>query len=361
MISPKISIYSILHFAVDFCCAFFMFRLSFYVKDFYSCFLFYNFCAFALQMPIGLLADKWNRNSIVAVCGCMLTGIVAFLELFFISRYGINSSYITAVILVGIGNGLFHVGGGIEALNEGKVRLSPLGVFVSPGAVGIYLGTILGKSNELWYGIPFLILILGGGFMLWWSERSYGGFCSENVPLTVKWRYNKTVMLTALLCFFVVVVLRSHLGMIFTFPWKKMQAGAVLGLFAVVLGKTAGGILADKIGLKKAIIVSMLLATGCFCFAGNIFFGVAGLFFFNMSMPMTLYLAAEILNRCRGFAFGLLTFAIFIGFLPAYFGYRQCTEALLVIYSLLSFCLLFGGWWLMDKRKQTKERRKDEK
>ena len=44
------------------------------------------------------------------------------------------------------------------------------------------------------------------------------------------------------------------------------------------------------------------------------------MFLFNMTMPVTLWAAAKLLPGGRGFAFGMLTFALFLGFLPAYLG-----------------------------------------
>ena len=349
MTGQKIGIYSVLHFTIDFGCALFMFRLATVTEYFYIHFLIYNFCAFALQMPVGLLADKWNYNSIVAGAGCVLTGGTAFVSMMLINGSIGAWIYPIAVVLVGTGNCLFHVGGGIEVLNEGGSKLSPLGIFVSPGAVGIYLGTILGKGDAFRSEIVFWVLILGGVLLLCWYQVKEKGFRSENVLLNGEWKYSGKVMVVTLLCFFIVVVLRSHLGMIFTFPWKGRLAGAVWALAAVVTGKAAGGFLADKIGVGKAILFSMPMAMICFVFAENMLFGVLGLFFFNMSMPMTLYLAAAVLNRCKGFAFGLLTFAIFIGFLPAYFGYRQCTEAVVVTMGAVSLLFLATGWWLVKR------------
>ncbi len=350
MINQKIIMYAILHFIVDFCCAFLMFRLSFQVKDFYIYFFIYNFCAFALQMPVGLVADKWNHGNLAAAAGCCITGIAFFLSVVLVPT-DITIVSNMAVVLAGIGNCLFHVGGGIEVQDESKDRLTPLGIFVSPGAIGIYLGTILGKDTAIRDGIPLLLLLLGTVCLFWHIYRHRKETDVEKGFVQKRGQYQKSVMAGALLCLLGVVVLRSHLGMIFTFPWKITQAGAVFGLLAVVFGKMAGGFLADKIGLGKACVFSVLPAICCFGFAQFPFFGVLGLFFFNMSMPMTLSMAAEILKPCRGFAFGILTFAIFIGFLPAYLGYRYCAKGVLVIYSLISGILLIIGWWLIHKNK----------
>ena len=48
--------------------------------------------------------------------------------------------------------------------------------------------------------------------------------------------------------------------------------------------------------------------------------GTAAVLLFNMTMPLTLWAAARLLPQARGFAFGLLTFGLFLGFLPVAFG-----------------------------------------
>ena len=126
-----VSAYAVAHFLVDFSCAFLMFRHVAGTPDGYFCVLLYNFCAFAVQMPLGLLADKWNRNILFALAGCLLVGLA----------YGLVQIPVAAVIVVGLGNALFHVGGGLDVLNVSEKKLGALGVFVSPGALGIYYGT----------------------------------------------------------------------------------------------------------------------------------------------------------------------------------------------------------------------------
>ena len=69
-------IYGTLHFFVDFCCAFFLLGMLLESENLYYYFLIYNFCAFALQMPFGLLADRWKRNNLVAAAGCLMTATI---------------------------------------------------------------------------------------------------------------------------------------------------------------------------------------------------------------------------------------------------------------------------------------------
>src|SRR5699024_9872855 len=97
------------------------------------CLLLYNFCAFALQMPLGIWADGLNRNGLLAAVGCSLTAAAFLVPL-----------ALPAAVVAGVGNALFHLGGGIDVLNAGERKAAALGVFVSPGAVGLYVGTLWG-------------------------------------------------------------------------------------------------------------------------------------------------------------------------------------------------------------------------
>ena len=96
------ALYSALHFLVDMVCAWAMFGKFIPGNDGYLSILMYNFCAFALQMPIGALLDLYISRSpklphFFAASGVALTIIGVFTH---------------PVILV-LGNALFHVGGGV--------------------------------------------------------------------------------------------------------------------------------------------------------------------------------------------------------------------------------------------------------
>lgn len=52
---------------------------------------------------------------------------------FAISRFGI-----TSCLIAGIGNAMFHIGGGIDVLNISDKKATLSGIFVSTGALGIF-------------------------------------------------------------------------------------------------------------------------------------------------------------------------------------------------------------------------------
>ena len=100
------------------------------------------------------------------------------------------------------------------------------------------------------------------------------------------------------------VILRSYLGMSVTFPWKTGQAAGLFCVLALVSGKMAGGLLAAHYGAQKTAILSLAAAALCYLFSTSMPSGLAALFLFNMTMPITLYWMVCLLPKMPGFAFG---------------------------------------------------------
>ncbi|MGM9593957.1 MAG: hypothetical protein ACI3U8_06350 [Candidatus Onthomonas sp.] len=314
--------YSAAHFAVDFGCAFAV--CSACAED-PLCFLLYNFCAFALQMPLGLLADHRGRGLGYACLGGLLVAGMCCLPAFGWA----------GCLVLGLGNGLFHIGGGLDVLRLSGRRAAPLGVFVSPGAAGLYLGTLLGKSG-------FPALAAAGLVLLGTLIPAF--VCSPNpFPRPRSVQLPPVSVLPRALLLFLVVVLRSYGGMLAGFSWKE-GIFILLSVAAVVLGKTAGGFACDRIGAKATAVLSLLTAGALFAFgSASPAAGLLGLFLFNMTMPVTLWALAQIMPGCRAFSFGLLTFGLFLGFLPLYLGWESLSGPALGIVALLSCLLLLPG------------------
>lgn len=302
MKAARLWAYSAGHFWVDFSCALLMFSQVSGTGEWALCALLYNFCAFALQMPIGLLADRLGRQGRLAALGCALVT----------AGWGLAPLPVAAAVTAGLGNACFHVGGGVAILRDGGDRAAPLGIFVSPGAFGIYLGTLLGRRDGLpgWAAAAGLVLF---ALVLLLMEHRRG----ETVAPTEAPAPDRNAV-AVLVCCFLVVVLRSYLGMVLSFPWKT--GGWALALTcALVLGKAAGGFLGDRLGMVRAAVFSLGLAAVLFCLSGSPLAGTAAVFLFNMTMPITLWAAARLLPP--GLAFGTLTFALFLGFLPPWLGW----------------------------------------
>ena len=317
-----LALYAAAHFWVDFSCALLIFGSLAGDPAFPLCALLYNFCAFALQMPFGLLADRLDRNGLLAASGCVLAAAAYLLP---------RPEALAAA--AGVGNALFHLGGGVDVLNGGGRRAAALGVFVAPGAAGLFLGALLGKraSPPLWLGPAGLLALAAAiGVLL---RRPSG-----NASPSLSGGHGVLVPL------FLVVALRSYMGMNQSFPWKDALWAPVLTL-ALVLGKAAGGFAMDRLGPRRAALWSLGAAALLYLGAALPLPGTAAVFFFNMTMPVTLWAAARALPGAKGFAFGLLTFGLFLGFLPSYLGWPNplaqpwsCAAA-----SLASLALLRAG------------------
>ena len=341
--------YSFLHFLVDSICAAAMFSRFLNGTDRSWWILVYNFCAFVLQMPFGVLLDSWNegagssasrQNSFTfALAGSILTIVGAF----------------TSPVILGIGNALFHVGGGVGTILEDRACGSAgrrLGVFVAPGAMGLFLGTLAARSSfgestlstgTLWLigsaAITFALLAALWRFLLRMkrSEDLYvtaarvavsstsqsGVRCISRVDssdsayaVPIRSRFYEMLIISC--CFFVVMI-RSYVGMAVTMPWKTTAAAGLTATGAIVFGKMAGGFSAAAFGRKRIVLWTLLIAAICYVFCGHMAVGLLALFLFNMTMPITLQILVEQYKSLPGTMFGLLTVGLFLGFLPVYY------------------------------------------
>jgi len=292
------------HFAVDFCCAFYVLSNLNDRVDKVVCLLVYNFCAFALQMPAGAVLDRLGGNRMAALSGTALVGIGAFL----------GKLPLVLCIVAGIGNALFHVGGGREVLCGPFGKLWPLGVFVSPGALGLFVGGLI--AGRVFYYLPLALLALTA-FGLWRFMGETGSRAAELEGLGNKGIF---ALFGAALALFIVVCMRSYGGGAFAFPWKTGTAAALLLTLALVGGKASGGVLVDRFGLLPVSVLSLLFSGICFLFYDTPVGGVLAVFLFNMTMPITLGMMYSLMPGSPGFGFGLLTFGLFLGAVPAILG-----------------------------------------
>jgi len=330
-----------------------MFRFIAGTQEGYTYVLLYNFCAFAMQMPLGIIADNLNKNNVFAIIGLVLVA----------TAFGLVQIPLIAVIVIGTGNAMLHIGGGIDVLNISEEKLSALGVFVSPGAFGIYFGTIMGKGESL-IAFYFPVLLLASVIMIFVVYKfqkgsypkntafSFGNMGSGKIDirssvsgsLGIK---NKSFgkILVAAGCFFLVVCLRSYVGLALDFPWRHLGNWSVALVCAVVFGKVAGGFFADKFGVMKTTLLSLVPAASLLLLFHKPVAGVTALLLFNMTMPITLWAMVKLFPNAKGFSFGLLTFALFLGFLPVYLdvdvsAYSPLLFSVLTVASL--GVLLFG-------------------
>ena len=284
------AVYATGHFLVDFACALMMLKTA---PD-PIWFLVYNFCAFAMQMPIGLLADLLGKNRPFALLGIAMVLLAAC-----------PLAVPLRVVAMGLGNACYHVGGGREALLHDD-KMTGLGIFVSPGAVGIYLGSVLAQYDAVHMAVLAALVFCGIAVL----QICPGSVKRNDLGKSKPWL--ALLMLT-------VVIVRSLIGMSMESPWK-MGLYVTLGALAAAVGKALGGILGDRFGARTAGAVSLIAAATLFLLPDVGIAGVLGVLLFNMTMPITLRRACDAVPGMEGFGFGLLTFGLFLGYVPSAFG-----------------------------------------
>ena len=301
------------HLAVDMYCAVLFFGFISGGAEAWQAMVLYNAFAFAGQAPIGAITDRLGNGLAVAAAGCVILA----------SAWFFHPLPIACAMIAGLGNGAFHTGAGYSVLMSDKERAWNLGVFVSTGSIGICIGT---ADASLYAGYGWIFAI---AFTLFAAALFIFALDKRFIPYLPKRTDNRELSLAlpkgglfALICLTAVVVLRSFLG--FTECFKVAGIPTTATVLCVAGGKAIGGFAADRLGSRKTSLVSLIPCAIIALFGVTTATGqvarLIALLLFNMTMPITLFASARLLKNAKGFAFGLLTFALFIGCIPSFMG-----------------------------------------
>ncbi|MBO4848517.1 MAG: hypothetical protein J5586_05115 [Clostridia bacterium] len=331
----RLTFLSIAHAAVDLACAALFFGFLSRGDGAWTVMVLYNAFAFLMQLPLGILADKLDRNMLFAGVGCALVA-AAFLFV---------KVPVAAAVIAGLGNGAFHVGGGIEVMNRSGGKAGPLGVFVSPGAIGLYFGKVCGGVFRTWLTplLPILVAVIGAEIAL---AGCSGAEIVPNAEFSVKTKRGGGICLALL---FLVVVLRSFMGVSAfdtgdAFARLPYELVGFVPVLCLALGKAAGGFVSDLIGARLTGVISLAACALLLFFPVHPAATLAALFLFNMTMPITLHASAKLLPGAKGMSFGLLTAALFVGVTPYFLALPfELTPAVSGALALASLALLLFG------------------
>lgn len=304
--------------------------------------LLYDIVAFTLQLPIGIALDQLDKNSYAALLSYALVGAGVILSLVPIALLEWP-----AILLLAIGNALFHSAGGLSVLNISQKHAGPSGIFIATGAIGVFLGTQSAQMGRLQIAFSLLVLLFLCALITLVVQKVNKKYWNvHNVSFDISELSFNTLLAIALLS--LVVALRSYVGMVMAFPWKSEMLLLVLSILGVFAGKALGGVVADRIGFRTTAVFSLIVAATLFVPSWEIpVMGLLGVFFFNFTMSITLASLANILPNAKGTAFGLASFSLAVGALPALAGFRIEHPAMLSGISLVSALSLGVGLTLV--------------
>ena len=304
--------------------------------------LLYDIVAFTLQLPIGIALDQLDKNSYAALLSYALVGAGVILSLVPIALLEWP-----AILLLAIGNALFHSAGGLSVLNSSQKHAGPSGIFIATGAIGVFLGTQSAQMERLQIAFSLLVLLFLCALITLVVQKVNKKYWNvHNVSFDISELSFNTLLAIVLLT--LVVALRSYVGMVMAFPWKSEMLLLVLSILGVFAGKALGGVVADRIGFRTTAIFSLIAAATLFAPSWEMpVMGLLGVFFFNFTMSITLASLANILPNAKGTAFGLASFSLAVGALPALAGFRIEHPLMLSAMSLVSAFALGVGLTLV--------------
>ena len=350
-----IGIATFLHFLVDgLCvCSLYLMAETAALTDMLAFFLIYNILAFMTQPLTGWWVDRLHqRQAALLFATSLLTAAVALL-LASTLWWGLTScSMIAVAILLGMGNSMFHVWGGkLTAVLTGN-DIRALGIFVSTGVLGLTVG-VLYASWWLLAGMLLSITILAAIAVHSPLPLLGRAFAGDTATL----KHSPKVGAATGLCFWLLliltfVMLRSFVGEVVPSEIEKTSSILLLLALTAMAGKACGGWLARWWSISHAIVVCVGITAACLMWKGTASIPLLpiliGIFAINLTMPMTLYLANQLLPQREGLSFGLLAAVLIPGYFLAHhidlsFDHNFMLSALLLTIAVEVGMLLLMG------------------
>ncbi len=343
-VSAPVAAYGLTHAVVDASCAFAVFGLlstsHLDLETFAFLAVLYNALAFGLQAPLGLIIDKYhttktNTPLLAAIIGALFTTAALFM----------GNSPFSIVILAGLGNALFHIGGGSIILTLAPGRAGLAGLYVAPGAIGVLAGTLLGKGAFPASGILALILLLA--CIVFVKLKPVKTVAYEPSP------FPPNMFALFFLLLLLSIAIRSFVGFAVAFPWKSDVTLLWVLTLSIVAGKGFGGLIADRFGWLKVSAISLIVSAPLLAFgSSNAALGLIGIFLFNITMPVTLVAIFRLFPKWPAFSFGIACMALLAGALPSFAFWRPTlgNPGLLFVVILASAAALSAALYLMASR-----------
>ena len=270
----------------------------------------YNVLAFLTQPFTGMIVDKIRSKYNVLFSAVTMLAVAACTAVL------MPDYKIIVAVMLGVGNSLFHVWGGREVAVATGNDARALGVFVSPGVLGLAVGAVLCS----WQLLFLLLMIIG--ILATVHYCMVGGSVADREGDSAVDSGSGKYVIGFMIAICAFVMLRSYLAGEFSTTTNDGAGLMVLVAAAVAMsGKILGGFLASIArSYVIAFVVFTVVSLACVVmknYWGNAIF--VGLFAINCTMPLTLYWAEKLMPGKEGFAFGLLAASLMPPYFLSYF------------------------------------------
>lgn len=306
--------------------------------------LIYNLLAFGGQYPVALWVERYvnKKNFLIVAFAMNLIASLLFIPL---------PSF--AVIMAGLASAIYHVAGGTVCARNN--RALNIGLFAAPGVAGLIAG-----GYFAWMGFELTAILLAATilflFLLLFLRipAVLPGQKTEQQNVTIAPDRHDIIMILLL----TVIALRSAVWNIFQLLHEGDYGWLIAIACAAFAGKVAGGWLADKIGWRLYIYISLLTAAPLVTFFRNeLLLFCIGIGLLQSGIPATTALLIEATKgkteRGIGLSFGTAIIAggVIFTFPVNSFYYPVMIPAFLLLVSLLLF------WFATQKKAITEIRR----
>ncbi len=305
-------------------------------KESFLALVIYVILAFGGQLPLGIVVDKLKKIKIFGQLSILLLIIATTLSIQFV---------FPAIIIAGIASAGIHVIGGTICLQQSENKITPLGIFTAPGVAGLALGGFCGAlpPDWMWLALVLIFILFFQISKKGWPAYIFKKETPANTPDT-----HDAIMIILLF----IMTLRSFIfDMINQFSTQIEYGLLILGLSAFC-GKIIGAVMADKIGWKNWLYISLPLSFIFFEIGREsiwaLGFGIACL---QSSVPLTLQLMYKCLPSYPATASAMsLGTVIALAGLPMYnlpkihFRFAQ-SQVFYLSLIMLIFCLLVYAFW----------------
>ncbi len=307
-----------------------LFRFELSELDLGMSVLIYNLLAFGGQLPVAaLIRQRYHPRQLLTAA--YLLHIAALLTF--------ALDYRLAILAIGIASAIIHVVGGNESQN-GSEKARELGIFASPGILGLVLGGYFAVAEMpvgIYCGALALLLLLLSRSLSYSSGLPKMQASADSHQLE-----NHDLLMILLLT---VISFRSAVWNSFQYLHENQHEVLFMIGIAAMSGKLAGGFLADKIGLRRytlwALMLSLPLLT---IFKNSLWALLAGVFLLQSTLPPTarLLIRRFRLNPAMGvaWAFGL---SIVLGGLFFMTPLRLIMDSNAIIAALILLSAIFVG------------------